>query len=154
MSTVLDALKTVLTKLTEPVVKFVDKITLMITNLDKGTQSLGNLYTVNEKVLPSIKSLASQFEMFLPVIAAATAGFATFAGRGLLQNLPIIGNVLSKLKVFPVVMVVLALTSNQVRAALGNLLNAFAPLLPVIVQLGKVMANASTVFVSLSVLML
>jgi phage-related protein len=148
VQTVLDALKTVLTKLTEPVVKFVDKITLMITNLDKGTQSLGNLYTVNEKVLPSIKSLASQFEMFLPVIAAATAGFATFAGRGLLQNLPIIGNVLSKLKVFPVVMVVLALTSNQVRAALGNLLNAFAPLLPVIVQLGKVMANASAVGVA------
>jgi len=148
VQTVLDALKTVLTKLTEPVIKFVDKITLMITNLDKGTQSLGNLYTVNEKVLPSIKSLASQFEMFLPIIAAATAGFATFAGRGLLQNLPIIGDVLSKLKVFPVVMVVLALTSNQVRAALGNLLNAFAPLLPVIVQLGKVMANASAVGVA------
>ena len=148
VQTVLDALKTVLTKLTEPVIKFVDKITLMITNLDKGTQSLGNLYTVNEKVLPSIKSLASQFEMFLPIIAAATAGFATFAGRGLLQNLPIIGDVLSKLKIFPVVMVVLALTSNQVRAALGNLLSAFAPLLPVIVQLGKVMANASAVGVA------
>jgi phage-related protein len=145
---ILGAVQMVLVKLTKPVADFVDKITTMVTNLDKGTQSLGNLYDINEKVIPKVTDLAAKFEMLLPVLAAATAGFATFAGRGLLQNVPILGNVLSKLSPLPVALVVLALTSTQVRTALGNLFNAFKPLLPVLASLGKIASSVGVVGVA------
>jgi len=142
---VIEALGAVLTKLTQPLTDLITKITTVIKNFGVVTTSAENASKGIKEVIPNTKELAEKFEMLLPPIAAATAGLATFAGRGLLQNLPIIGNVLSKLKVFPVMMVVLALTSTQVRKALVNLFSAFKPLLPVIVQIGKVMATASAI---------
>jgi phage-related protein len=145
---VLGALQAVFTKLTQPLTDFITKITDAVKGFDTVYTSADNARKGIKRVIPDTKALAEKFEMLLPPIAAATAGLATFAGRGLLQNLPIIGNVLSKLKVFPVMMVVLALTSTQVRKALVNLFTAFKPLVPVIVQIGKVMATASTIGVA------
>ena len=145
---VLSALQAVFTKLTQPITDFVKKITETIKGFDTVYTSADNARKGIKRVIPDTKALAEKFEMLLPPIAAATAGLATFAGRGLLQNLPIIGNVLSKLKVFPVMMVVLALTSTQVRKALVNLFTAFKPLVPVIVQIGKVMGQASVIGVA------
>jgi hypothetical protein len=135
---VLEAFKMVMVKLTAPITAFVDKIALMIKGLDGGNEYIGSTISNVKKLSPSIETLAAKFEMLLPVLAAATAGFATFAGRGLLQNLPVLGNVMSKLSPLPVALVVLALTSTQVRGALINLFKAFSPLLPVIQQLGKI----------------
>jgi phage-related protein len=145
---VLEAFKMVMVKLTAPVSAFVDKLTMMIEGLDGGNKYIGSTLENVKKLTPSVETMAAKFEMLLPVLAAATAGFATFAGRGLLQNLPIIGNVLSKLSPLPVALVVLALTSTQVRNALGNLFNAFKPLLPVITSLGKIVTSVGVVAVA------
>lgn len=146
---VLEAFKMVMVKLTAPVTAFVDKLAEMINGLIGTKKYVGSTLEEVKRVGPNIQSMAEKFEMLLPVLAAATAGFATFAGRGLLQNVPILGNVLSKLSPLPVAMVVLALTSTQVRNALGNLFNAFKPLLPVITQLGKIASSVGVVAVAL-----
>lgn len=145
LQVILRALREVFVKLTQPLTDFIKRITDAVKGMDIMYTSAENASKGIKKVIPDTRALAEKFEMLLPPIAAATAGLATFAGRGLLQNLPIIGNVLSKLKVFPVMMVVLALTSTQVRKALVNLFTAFKPLVPVIVQLGKVMGTVSAV---------
>ena len=145
---VLEAFKMVMVKLTAPVSAFVDKLTMMIQGLDGGNKYIGSTLVNVKRLTPSVETMAAKFEMLLPVLAAATAGFATFAGRGLLQNLPIIGNVLSKLSPLPVALVVLALTSTQVRNALGNLFNAFKPLLPVLTSLGKIASQVGVVAVA------
>jgi len=145
---VLEAFRRVMVKLTAPVSDFVDRLTMMIKGLDGGNRYIGSTLENVKKLTPSVETMAAKFEMLLPVLAAATAGFATFAGRGLLQNLPILGNVLSKLSPLPVALVVLALTSTQVRNALGNLFNAFKPLLPVLTSLGKIASQVGVVAVA------
>lgn len=145
LQAVLGALQAVFTKLTEPLTNLIKNITDAVKGFDVMYTSAENASKGIKRVIPDTKKLAETFEMLLPPIAAATAGLATFAGRGLLQNLPIVGNLLSKLKVFPVMMVVLALTSTQVRKALVNLFSAFKPLLPAIVQIGKAMATVSSI---------
>lgn len=149
LQAVLGALQAVFTKLTQPLTDFVKKITDAVKSMDIMYKSADDARNGLKRVIPDTKALAEKFEMLLPPIAAATAGLATFAGRGLLQNLPILGNVLSKLRVFPVMMVVLALTSTQVRKALVNLFTAFKPLVPVIVEIGKVMGTASAIGVAI-----
>jgi phage-related protein len=146
---VLEAFRRVMLKLTAPVSAFIDKLTDMITGLVSTKKYVGSTLEEVKRVGPNIETMAAKFEMLLPVLAAATAGFATFAGRGLLQNLPILGNVLSKLSPLPVALVVLALTSTQVRNALGNLFNAFKPLLPVLTSLGKIAGQVGVVGVAL-----
>jgi hypothetical protein len=148
VQTVLEAIKMVLTKLTAPIVVAIDKITEFVKGLDKVAGSADEARAKATKLVNPVKSLAEKFEMILPVLAAATAGFATFAGNKLLTNLPVIGKLLGFLKPLPVAMVVLALTSTQVRNALGNLFRAFKPLLPIVQQIGKVMATASVIGVA------
>jgi phage-related protein len=124
----LTAIQTVLVKITTPVTNFVKGLRDKITALNQA------------KI--SIVGLADQMEIILPVIAAVGAGFATFAGRDLLRNLPILGNFFQGLRVLPVAMVAMILTSAQMRAAIGKLFQALSPLLPPLIQLGKI---ASTI---------
>jgi hypothetical protein len=112
----LTAIQTVLVKITTPVTNFVKGLRDKITALNQA------------KI--SIVGLADQMEIILPVIAAVGAGFATFAGRDLLRNLPILGNFFQGLRVLPVAMVAMILTSAQMRAAIGKLFQALSPLLP------------------------
>jgi phage-related protein len=146
---ILEALRMVLTKLTAPLVVAVDKITEFVKGLDKVSSSADEARAKTTSLVNPVKSLAENFEMILPVLAAATAGFATFGGKALLANVPILGSFLQRLSPLPVALVVLALTSTQVRNALTNLLSAFKPLLPIFVQLGKIMGAVSVVAVAL-----
>lgn len=145
----LDALTMVFQKLTKPITDLLDKLKYWAEGFTTAGRSADEARQKAEQILPTVKSIAEKMEMLLPVLAAVTAGFATFAGRGLLQNLPILGNLLSKLSPLPVALVVLALTSTQVRNALGNLFNAFKPLIPVIEQLGKIASQVGVVAVAL-----
>ena len=145
---ILDALRMVLTKLTAPFIIVVDKITEFVKGLDKVTGSADEARAKTTSLVNPVKSLAENFEMILPVLAAVTAGFATFAGTALLAQVPIIGSFLKMLSPLPVALVVLALTSSQVRNAVVNLFSAFKPLLPVLTQLGKIASTISIVGVA------
>ena len=146
--TVLEALRMVLTKLTAPIVIAVDKITEFVKGLDEVKVSADEARLALRSSANPVKALAENFEMILPVLAATTAGFATFGGKALLGNLPILGSFLQRLSPLPVALVVLALTSTQVRNALINLISAFRPLLPVVTQLGKIASTVSVVGVA------
>ena len=128
------ALKDILTALTGVIQKLTVPVANFVANLRDGIIAFN-------KTEISIKNLGAQLEFILPAIAAAGAGFATFAGRDLLRNLPILGSALQQLRVFPVVMVTLVATSTQVRAALGKLFEAFRPLVPALIQLGKIVSQ-------------
>ena len=148
VASILAALTMVITKLTAPLITVVDKITYFVEGLSTAGRTADEARANVEKVLPSVESLASKFEMILPVLAAVTAGFATFAGTALLAQVPIIGSFLRMLSPLPVALVVLALTSSQVRNAVVNLFSAFRPLLPVLTQLGKIASTVSIVGVA------
>ena len=142
---VLGALQAVFTKLTQPITDFVKKITEAIKGFDVMYTSADNARKGIARVIPDTKKLAETFEMLLPALAGVAAGFTAFAGRALLPGVPIIGKVFEKLRPFPVALLAMALTSTQVRKALFNLLTAFKPLLPVIIQIGKIMGTASAI---------
>lgn len=142
---VLLALQAVFTKLTQPITDFVKKITEAIKGFDTIYTSAENASKGIKRVIPDTKKLAETFEMLLPAIAGVAAGFAAFAGKALLPGVPIIGTVFAKLKPFPVALLAMALTSTQVRKALVNLFTAFKPLVPVIVQIGKIMGTVAAV---------
>jgi phage-related protein len=146
--TVIEAIQMVLTKLTAPIVIVVDKITEFVKGLDEVKVSADEARLALRSSANPVKALAQNFEMILPVLAAATAGFATFGGKALLANVPILGSFLQRLSPLPVALVVLALTSTQVRNALINLISAFRPLLPVLTQLGKIASTASVIGVA------
>jgi phage-related protein len=145
---VLEAIRMVVTKLTAPIALAIDKITEFVNGLDKVTGSADEARAKTTTLIDPVTSLAEKFEMMLPVLAAVTAGFATFAGNKLLTNLPILGKLLGFLSPLPVALVVLALTSTQVRNALTNLLSAFKPLLPIVAQFGKIVSVASVIGVA------
>jgi hypothetical protein len=144
---VLMALQAVFTKLTKPIVDFVKKITDTIKGFDTVYTSADNARKGIKRVIPDTKALAEKFEMLLPAIAGVAAGFAAFAGKALLPGVPIIGRVFGMLKPFPVALLAMALTSTQVRKALVNLFTAFKPLLPVIIQMAKIMGQVAAVSV-------
>ena len=146
---VLRALQAVFTKLTQPITDFIKKITDAVKGFDVVYTSADNARKGIKKVIPDTKALAEKFEMLLPVLAGAAAGFSAFAGRALLPGVPILGNIFAKLRPLPVALLAMALTSTQVRKALVNLFSAFKPLVPVIIQIGKVMGQASAIGVAL-----
>jgi hypothetical protein len=125
---ILTALQTVLVKIMTPVTNFV-----------KGLRD--KITAFNEAKI-SVKGLADQLEIILPAIIGVSAGLAGMAGGKLLSQLPIIGSFFKGLTFLPAALVAVALTSGQMRAAIGKLFQALSPLLPPLVQLGKI---ASTI---------
>jgi hypothetical protein len=125
---ILTALQTVLVKIMTPVTNFV-----------KGLRD--KITAFNEAKI-SVKGLADQLEIILPAIIGVSAGLAGMAGGKLLSGLPIIGRFFTGLTFLPAALVAVALTSGQMRAAIGKLFQALSPLLPPLVQLGKI---ASTI---------
>jgi hypothetical protein len=125
---ILTALQTVLLKIITPVTNFV-----------KGLRD--KITAFNEAKI-SVKGLADQLEIILPAIIGVSAGLAGMAGGKLLSQLPIIGRFFTGLTFLPAALVAVALTSGQMRAAIGKLFQALSPLLPPLVQLGKI---ASTI---------
>jgi len=145
LQVILRALREVFMKLTQPITDFITKITGAIKGMDIMYTSADNAAKGIKRVIPDTRKLAETFEMILPAIAGVAAGFAAFAGKALLPGVPIIGTVFSKLKPFPVALLAMALTSTQVRKALVNLFTAFKPLVPIIVQIGKIMGTVAAV---------
>ena len=145
LQVILRALREVFMKLTQPITDFITKITGAIKGMDIMYTSAENAAKGIKRVIPDTRKLAETFEMILPAIAGVAAGFAAFAGKALLPGVPIIGTVFSKLKPFPVALLAMALTSTQVRKALVNLFTAFKPLVPILVQIGKIMGTVAAV---------
>jgi phage-related protein len=125
--------------------KVIVKLTTPFTNFAK---SLREKIEVMNRAEVSIDSLAARFEHILPAVAGAGAGIAAFAGKSILGGLPLIGKFFSALKPFPIAFVAIALTSSQVRTALGNLFSALKPLIPPLIQLSKIMATIGAYAVS------
>jgi phage-related protein len=126
--------------------KVVVKLTTPFTNFAK---SLREKIAVMNSAEVNIDRLATRFEHLLPAVAGAGAGIAAFAGKSILGGLPLIGKLFSALRPFPIAFVAMALTSSQVRTALGKLLSALKPLIPPLIQLGKVIATVGAYAVSI-----
>ena len=146
---ILAAMQMVLVKLTTPIKNFIDKLTEFAKKFTETETPVKKLGEGVQKIEPHIIAMAEKFEMLLPVLASVGAAFATFAGKQLFSAVPILGSVMSKLSPLPVALLVLALTSTQVRTAIGNLLNALKPILPIFVQFGKIMGAVSVIAVAL-----
>jgi len=130
-SKVLDAMEKVLTKLADPFVKLLDGIGNFIDRLDKSKAS------VNE--------IAGTMEKVLPVAAAFATFFGIKAGKSLAQAAPFFQGFFQTLARFNAVftLLVLAVTSPQIRGALGQLVTAFAPLLPILKKVSAVFTEVS-----------
>jgi phage-related protein len=136
LEAIVEAIQLVLVKLTTPLSIVIDKFTEFIDGMDlTGTK---------------VEDLAAKFEMILPVLVGFGTAFATMAGNQLLSRLPIFGKLAGFLNPVAVGFVALALTSTQVQAAFGRLLNALRPLLDVAKNVGvvfnKVLSVAIMVF--------
>jgi hypothetical protein len=127
----LDAMEKVLTKLADPFAKVATNLGNFIEKLDKSKLSVNGIAGTMEKVLP---------------IAAA---FATFfgikAGKSLAQAAPFFQGFFQTLARFNLVFTAftLAVTSPQIRGAIGQLVTAFKPLLPTLVKLGAILTEVS-----------
>jgi hypothetical protein len=146
---ILEALQMVFVKLTAPITAFLTKLSEAIKKFTEASVPVKNLDGTLKDSQASITAIAEKFEMLLPVLAAVGSGFAVMAGKQLFGMVPVLGSVLSKLSPLPVALVVLALTSTQVRNAMLNLISALKPILPIFVQLGKIMGAVSVVAVAL-----
>ena len=133
----LDAMEKVLTKLADPFVKLMDGIGNFIDKIDKSKAS------VNE--------IAGTMEKVLPIAAAFATFFGIKAGRSLAQAAPFFQGFFTTLAKFNFVFTafVLAITSSQIRGAIGQLLKAFAPLLPALTKLGAIFTEISTVAIGI-----
>jgi phage-related protein len=130
-SKVLDALEKVLTKLATP-------FTTLTTNI-------GNFIERIDKSKLSVNEIASTMEKVLPIAAAFATFFGIRAGKSLAQAAPFFEGFFLQLSRFNLVFTtfVLAVTSPQLRGAIGQLVTAFAPLVPAIQKLSVVFANLS-----------
>jgi len=146
---VMSALGMVIIKLTAPITAFLTKIGDMIKKFTEAKPPVEQLDGALKSSQATITSMAEKFEMLLPVLASVGSAFAVMAGKQLFSAVPIFGQILAKLSPLPVALVVLALTSTQVRNAFLNLINALKPILPIFVQLGKIMGAVSVVAVAL-----
>jgi len=145
---VMSALGMVITKLTAPVTAFLTYISDMIKKFTEAKAPVEQLDGALTSSQTTITSMAEKFEMLLPVLASVGSAFGVMAGKQLFSAIPILGQVLAKLSPLPVALIVLAATSTQVRTAIINLLNAFKPILPIFVAIGKAMGALSVVAVA------
>jgi len=146
---VLEAMQMVFVKLTAPITAFVTKLSDAIKKFTEASAPVKNLDGTLKDSKASVVAMAEKFEMLLPVLAAVGSGFAVMAGKQLFGMVPVLGSVMSKLSPLPVALIVLALTSTQVRNAMLNLISALKPILPIFLQLGKIMSAVSVVAVAL-----
>jgi phage-related protein len=146
---VLEALQMVFVKLTAPITAFVTKLGDAIKKFTEATTPVDKLDGALKGSQASITAMAEKFEMLLPVLASVGAAFGVLAGKQIFAMVPVLGSVMQKLSPLPVALVVLALTSTQVRNAMLNLISALKPILPIFVQLGKIMGAVSVIAVAL-----
>ena len=131
LSKFLDAMEKVLTKLADPFAKI--------------ATNLGNLIEKLDKSELSVNGIAGTMEKVLPVAAAFATFFGIKAGKSLAQAAPFFQGFFQTLAKFNIVFTafVLAVTSPQIRGAIGQLVTAFKPLLPTLVKLGAILTEVS-----------
>jgi phage-related protein len=127
----LDAMEKVLTKLSDPIAK-------LATNL-------GNFIEKVDKSKLSVNGIAETMEKVLPVALAFTTFFGIRAGKSLSQAAPFFQGFFNALNGYAKLFAffALVLTSPQIRTALGQLITAFAPLLPILKKVGAVFTEVS-----------
>lgn len=142
--TVIKATGMVLEKLTAPFTKLFEKIKKFVDSFALGdfADDMVKAQTGMSIVRTTIKDLASQIEFILPPLAALLAGFSAFAGAQIFAMVPGLGNILAMLKPLPVALVVLAVTSTQVREALSRLGAVVKPLLTPFAGLAKIFTGS------------
>jgi len=127
----LDAMEMLLTKLADPFAKIAENVGNFIEKIDKSDVS--------------IKSIASSMEKLLPIAVGFTTFFGIKAGKSLSQAAPFFQGFFGALSryagLFTAFTVVL--TSPQIRNAVGQIISAFKPLLPVLQQVGGVLSTLS-----------
>jgi hypothetical protein len=127
----LDAMEMLLTKLADPFAKIAENVGNFIEKIDKSEVS--------------IKSIASSMEKLLPIAIGFTTFFGIKAGKSLSQAAPFFQGFFAALSryagLFTAFTVVL--TSPQIRNAVGQIISAFKPLLPVLQQVGGVLSTLS-----------
>jgi hypothetical protein len=134
LNPILKAMEKVLLAITTPISNIIDNLGDFVTNIDLSNKS--------------VDGIASQLQRFLPIIAAVSVGFATFAGKSLLQGVPIIGNLFRATNPLIAAFAVLAFTSPQLQKAFINLFKSLSPLLEPLKQIGKAIMGVLSVAVS------
>lgn len=132
---VIQALSRVVVQLTDPVTKFI--------------QSLGDWIDKFDKAKINVEGLAKQISFLLPVITGAGTAFAVFAGKSMMGNLPVIGNLIRGLNGPLLTFIAIAMTSTKVRDAFMNLLHALTPLVGILKDASAIMAQIAGYGVSL-----
>ena len=145
--TVMEALKQVIVKITAPITNFFIKMKSVVDGLTQVTAAAGEVKSNFDPVGQSVKDLASKIEFMLPAVAALAAMFATFAGAQVFGGLPIIGRLLGMLAgpigIVVIGLTTLYLTSNQVKDAVNRLFASLSPLIGIVVAVGKALATAA-----------
>jgi len=121
----------VLTKLSDPIAKIATNLGNFIEKLDKSKLSVNGIAETMEKVLP--------------IALAFTTFFGIRAGKSLSQAAPFFQGFFTALNGYAKLFTffALALSSPQIRGALGQLISAFAPLLPILKKVGAVFTEVS-----------
>ena len=127
----LDAMEKLLTKLADPFAKIATNLGNFIEKLDKSKMSVDGIASVMEKVLP--------------IALAFTTFFGIKAGKSLSQAAPFFQGFFGALSKYAGLFsaFVVVLTSPQIRNAVGNIISAFKPLLPIVAEVSKVLAVLS-----------
>jgi len=135
-SKILDAMEKVLTKLSDPIAKI--------------ATNLGNFIDKIEKSKISVNGIAETMEKVLPIALAFTTFFGLQAGQALSKAAPFFQGFFQALNNYAKVFTFFAfvLTSPQIRQALGQLVTAFAPLLPILKKVGAVLTEVSALAVA------
>lgn len=121
---IIQALTAVFTSLTQPLTDAITKFTDFASKM--------------KPVTTSISDMGSQIAKYLPVIAALGTAFATMAGKNLLANVPIFGQLLGAINPVAAAIVVLIATAPAMREAFMNLLSSLKPLLPILAEVGRI----------------
>lgn len=131
----LDAMERLLTKLADPFAKIADNIGNFIEKIDKAD--------IN------VKSIASSMEKILPVALAFTTFFGIKAGKSLSQAAPFFQGFFGALSKYAGMFTafVVVLTSPQIRNAVGQIISALQPLLPVVQSVGNALTGLSTIVI-------
>ena len=133
----LDAMQKVLTKLADPFAKIATNLGNFIDKIDKSKLSVNGIASVMEKILP--------------IAVGFTTFFGIKAGKSLAQAAPFFQGFFAMLSKYAYVytLFAVALTSPQLRGALGQLVAAFKPLAPTVTNLGKIFTEISTLALGL-----
>jgi hypothetical protein len=124
----LGALGVILTRLAAPLVNTFDYLKKLIEGF-KLTDS-------------QIISFTTTLQKFLPVILTVAAALTTFAGQSLLRGIPGLAGFAGALNPIMAGFLALAATSPALRTELMKLFETVRPLIPVLLQMASVIANA------------